>query len=128
MATGVLSLIVLAVGAAVTAGQHTTFEGKKAVLAAMAADDLLTELHALGYGGVDAHDGMVQAVGAMASLQGRAYPPTYGPLGREAEVDVVIVEEPETGVLVRGKRLVVRVFDVRRTVVELESFLPEPAP
>ena len=127
-ATGVLSLIVLAVGAAVTAGQHTTFEGKKAVLAAMAADDLMTELHALGYAGVDAHDGLAQAVGSMASLQGRAYPATYAPLGREAEVDEVIVEEPDTGVVVRGKRLVVRVYDTRRTIVELESFMSEPAP
>ena len=128
MATGVLSLIVLAVGAAVSAGQQTTFEGKKAVLAAMAADDLLTELSSLSYAQLAVHNGLVQDMGAMASLQGRAYPMTYAPLGRSVEVRDVVIEESETGVRVRGKEIVVAVFDSRRTIVTLEAFIPEPAP
>lgn len=128
IASAVLSLIVLAVGAAVTAGQQASFEARNAVLAAMAGDDLLSDLAALDYEDLADFDQFQQPVGTIATLGGRTYPASYGALGRSVVVEQVLLEEPETGARIRGMRLVVHVFDARRIVSTVETFRPEPAP
>lgn len=128
IASAVLSLIVLAVGAAVTAGQQASFDARNAVLAAMAGDDLLADLSAVDYGDLSDFDEFEQPLGAIATLGGRAYPISYSALGRSVLVDELILEEPETGARIRGKRIVVNVFDTRRIVATVETFRPEPAP
>ncbi|MFG0275074.1 MAG: prepilin-type N-terminal cleavage/methylation domain-containing protein [Phycisphaerales bacterium] len=128
IASAVLSLIVLAVGAAVTAGQQASFDARNAVLAAMAGDDLLADLAAVDYAALSDYDEFSQPLGAIATLGGRAYPVSYGALGRSVLVEEVILEEPETSARIRGKRIVVNVFDAQRVVVTVETFRPEPAP
>lgn len=127
IASAVLAIVVLAVGASVTAAQRTTMMGRDAVLAAMAADDLLSELVGVDYIGLDAYDGLVQPVGGMQTLQGEDYPRDYTGLGRSIIVQEITVTEPEIGVVVLGKRLVVACFDNSRVIAELETFVPEPA-
>lgn len=128
IASAVLSLIVLAVGAAVTAGQQASFEARNSVLGAMAGDDLLADLSAIEYAQLGAYDEFTQPVGGIATLAGRPYPNSYDALGRSVTVDEVVLEEPETGARVKGRRIVVTVFDSRRVVASVETFRPEPAP
>jgi len=128
IASAVLSLIVLAVGAAVTAGQQASFDARKSVLGAMAGDDMLADLAAIEYADLGAYDEFDQPVGAIATLAGRPYPPSYAALGRSVIVEEVILEEPETRARVKGRRIVVNVFDSRRVVATVETFRPEPAP
>jgi len=128
IASVVLALIVLAVAAAVTGGQQSSYEGRKMVLAAMAGDDLLSDLSALPFDELGAFDGYTQAVGSIATVAGRPYPASYTPLGRRVVVEQVRLLEPETGARIDGKRLVVEVFDAQRVVASVEAFRPEPAP
>jgi prepilin-type N-terminal cleavage/methylation domain-containing protein len=128
IASAVLSLIVLAVGAAVTAGQQASFDARNSVLGAMAGDDLLADLSAIDYAHLGEYDEFTQPVGAIATLAGRPYPHSYDALGRSVTVNELILEEPETGARVKGRRIVVNVFDARRVVATVETFRPEPAP
>jgi len=127
IASAVLAIVVLAVGAAVTAAQRTTMHGRNAVLAAMAADDLLSEIAGLEYVGLDSYNGFVQPLGDLATLTGRDYPREYTGLGRSVVVETITVSEPDTGVVVLGKRVAVACFDQFRVLAEFETFVPEPA-
>lgn len=128
IASAVLSLIVLAVGAAVTAGQQASYEARNAVLAAMAGDDLLSDLASQPYGDLEDYHLFEQPIGSITTLAGRPYPASYGALGRSVVIEEVVLEEPETRARIRGRRIVVNVFDARRIVSTVETFVPEPAP
>ena len=47
--------------------------------------------------------------------------------GRSVIVEDITVTEPDVGVVVLGKRVVVACFDGSRVLAELETFVPEPA-
>ncbi len=127
MAAAVLGIIVLAVGLAVSAAQKASQEGKKTVLGAMAADDLMSELRAVAYANLPGYDGMVQDVGALQTLTGDDYPDTYWALGRSVLVEDTQYVEGGLGAVIDGRRIVVAAFDDDRVLVELECFVPEPS-
>ncbi len=126
-ASVVLAMVVLAVGSAVSAGRTTSLEGQKIVLAAMAADDLMSELSAQPYDELLSYDGLTQAVGNLRTLDDEAYPGEYHELGRSATVRTRLLFQAELGVTVRGREVVVTVFDDARTLAEVSSFFAEPA-
>ncbi|RMH28473.1 MAG: prepilin-type N-terminal cleavage/methylation domain-containing protein [Planctomycetota bacterium] len=126
IASAVLGVVVLAVGMAVSASQKASFEGDKAVLAAMAADDLMSELAAVPYANLPTYNGLTHPVGAMVTLGGQAYPDTYWALGRRVLVEDTRYTEPGLGVEIDGRRIVVTVFDDARDIVQIETFIPEP--
>ena len=93
-----------------------------------ATRERLADLSAIEYAQLGAYDEFTQPVGGIATLAGRPYPNSYDALGRSVTVDEVVLEEPETGARVKGRRIVVTVFDSRRVVASVETFRPEPAP
>lgn len=125
IASGVLAAIVLAVGAAVSAAQMASFEGQKLILGTMAADDYLSELVTVSYASMNAHAG-VQPIGGMTTIDGVAYPNTYWAIGRAALVENTSIEEPGTGAVIHGKRLVVWTYDESRMLAIVETFVAEP--
>ncbi len=127
MAAVVLGVVVLAVGLAVSASQKASFEGQKAILASMAADDLMSELRAVAYDDLPLHDGLFQAVGEITTLAGAAYPETYWPIGRRVSVADAQIQEEGLGAYVDGRLVTVTVFDEVRDIISLETFFPEPA-
>jgi len=127
-ASVVLAMVVLAVGSAVSAGRSTSIEGQKIVLASMAADDLMSELSAQPYDDLLSYDGLEQTVGAMRTLDDEPYPPEYRELGRVVTVRVRLLTQTDLGVIVRGRDVIVTVFDDIRTLAEVSAFFPEPAP
>ncbi len=127
IASVILAIAVLAVGAAVSAGRAQAQESEKVILATIAADDFLSELTTESYAGLDAYDGMVQPIGAMMTVDGASYPDTFWLVGRSVTVAEQDIATGEAGVTVRGKRVVVSAFDDMRTLAQLETFIPEPA-
>lgn len=129
IAAAVLGVIVLAVGLAVSASIKASQEGQKTVLGSMAADDLMSELRTVPYNTLDTYDGQVQPVGEMQTIAGSAaYPQTYWTIGRSITVEPVQYQNGDLGATINGRRVVIAAFDDRRTLVELEAFIPEPAP
>lgn len=126
VATTLLGVIVIAVIAAVASAQRLSFEGQKQILAALAANDLLTELATLPFSDLAAKDGMTQAIGALETLDGETYPEVFWPLGRTVSVQEELVTEPDLGIQIRGLRITVSASDDARTLATIEAFIPEP--
>jgi len=127
MASAVLSIVVLAVGAAVSAAQQASLEGQKMILGSMAADDLLSELLTEDYASLPLWDGVVQYVGEMETFDGDPYPDTFWLVGRSVAVTDEQVEDPELEVTIQGRRIVVSAFDENRVLAVSEMFVAEPA-
>ncbi len=127
IASTVLALTVLAIGAAVSASQMNALEGRKAVLGSMVCGDYMSELLTLSYAEIEARSGETLGVGAMTTLDGVSYPDSYWALGRSMTAEEELMTIAELGVTVRGLRIEVLAFDENRVVASVESFLPEPA-
>jgi len=128
VAASLIGVVVLAVVSGISAAHTVSFDGQKRILASMAADDLMLELGSLEYDQLWAYDGFDQAPGAMASLDGEAYPDTFRSLGRTVSVREVDVIEPTMGVIVRGVELTVTVRDPSVDLLTVQTFIAEPAP
>lgn len=126
IATGILSMSVLALSSAVAAGQKSSIEGQKMVLASMAVSDLMSELMTVSYGQIKSHDGRTETPGQMRTLDGGFYPNTYWMIGRVVSATDQTVTEPGLGVTIRGVKVVVSATDGKRTLLSAEAFVPEP--
>lgn len=126
IATTILSVIVLAVAAALNASQKLAYEGRQRVLGVNAADDLMVELMTVPYAQLQAYHGLDQEPGQMSSIDGQAYPQSYQTIGRSAEVVAEHVTEPGLGITVAGLTITVRATDGQYTLAELTVFRPEP--
>jgi len=128
IAAALLGVMVLAVGLAVSSTQKASEDGQEMILGSMAADDLLSELRAEPYATLPTYNGMNQPVGSIQTLSGDAYPDTYWAIGRSVLVEDVQYQDGGLGTKINGRRLVVSAFDDNRTLLQLETFVPEPAP
>lgn len=128
MAATVLGVVVLAVISAVTTAQRLSFEGQKRLLATMAADDFMIELTTVPYNQLKTMSLAEQAVGAMATFDGAAYPGSFWAIGRRVEVEPETVNDPGVGVSISGVRVTVTAFDAGTDLVHLTMFVPEPMP
>jgi hypothetical protein len=127
VASVLLGVIVLAVMSAVAASQKVAFESEKLMLGSITAGDLMGELVTLPYSDIRLRDGLEQPVGAMATLDGAAYPSTYWALGRRVTVTDQTIMHAPTKAQIKGVRVVVTAFDTGRDVASVETFVPEPA-
>jgi len=127
LASAVLSVTVLAIGAAIGAAQMSSQEGQKAVLGSMVCADYLSELMTLPYADIESRSGEIIDVGELTTLDGAAYPEAYWALGRSLSVTEETMDVAELGVRIRGLRIEVMAFDDQRVVARAETFLPEPA-
>ncbi|MBN4060359.1 hypothetical protein JYT11_00780 [Planctomycetaceae bacterium AH-315-I19] len=125
-ASTILSIVVLAVISAMSAAQMQSFEGQKAILAAIAANNHLSELVTLDYADLRAKDGQIENVGALVSIDGVAYPDPFWALGRDVLVKEIVQTVAELSVEITGLRVVVIVRDDARVLAEIETFVPEP--
>lgn len=126
IATTILSVIVLAVAAALNASQKLAYEGRLRVLGVNAADDLMVELMTLSYEQLAGYNGLNQPPGEMASIDGESYPASYQGVGRTASVVPEHITEPGLGITVAGLTVTVRATDGQYTLAELTVFRPEP--
>ncbi len=126
MGVTVLAVVVLAVSAALTASQGVAFEGQKRILAAIAADDLMSELLTLEYDDLRARDGNSQPIGAMTTLDNEQYPDTFWALGRSVVVQTVSLYDETLDVSVDGVMVTVSVIDEGAVLAQAEVFVPEP--
>ena len=128
LAAAVLGVTMLAVATALSASQNLAFEGQKRVLAAMAADDLMSELVTLDYDTLRARDGESQPIGAIATVDGVAYPESYWFLGRDVTVTPTDILDEGSGMSVSGVLVRVDALDAGATLASVETFVPEPSP
>lgn len=128
VASVVLAITVLAVGSAVSAGRQQSIEGEKQILAAMAVQDLMSELRSVPYAQLSSYNGLSQPPGSMATLDGGAYPDAYWLVGRGAQVEDATATYAPLGVVIHGKKITVSANDDMRVLATVEMFVPEPAP
>lgn len=125
VASCLLGMVVLAVISAVTSAQSLSFEGQKQILAAMAADDLMTELVMLDYADIQAKNGLDQPVGELKTLAGTSYSAACWALGRSVKVVEEKISDPDLGVNVTGLRITVTARDDARVLATIETFIPD---
>lgn len=123
----ILTICMMALGVAVSAGQRSSLDGQKSVLGAMAVDDLLAELSTVGYANLAGYNGFQQAVGELQAIDGDDYPASFWCVGRRVAATEQEIDVPSLGVKVRGMRVVATAFDETRDVAVAETFFPEPA-
>ncbi len=126
IASAVLALTVLAIGAAISAAQMNSLEGRKAILGSMACGDFMSELMTMPYDDIESLDGQITPVGSLTTLDGVAYPEPYWALGRGVSAQEELMRVEGLGVTVRGLNIEVSVFDGNRVVATANAFLPEP--
>lgn len=127
MAAALMSMVVLAVASGITTAQQVSYEGQKRILASMVAEDLMLELSTVPYLLMQDYNGLNQEVGALASLDGQAYPSTFRALGRYATVVPVTYDEPTLGVTIRGLNISVTVRDAFVDILTIQTFIAEPS-
>lgn len=126
MGVSVLAVVVLAVSAALTASQTIAFEGQKRILAAIAADDLMSELLTLEYDDLRARDGDADPIGEITTLDNEQYPDSFWALGRSVAVQTVSLYDQTLDVSVDGVIVTVSVIDDGAILAQAEVFVPEP--
>jgi len=126
IATTILSVVVLAVAAALNASQKLAFEGRQRVMGVNAADDLMIELMTVPYAQIKNYHGLDQAPGEMLTIDGESYPASYAVIGRSVEVVSENITEPGLGITVAGVMITVRSDDGKHTLAEISAFRPEP--
>lgn len=127
VAVSILGAAVLAVSVAITTAQQVAFEGQKRMLAAIAADDMLSELATLEYRDRPDWDGVLQEVGALQTIDGEAYPEAYWAVGRQVTVTEVVIDDDGLGIPIRGQEIVVTIIDSMGVIGTVEAFMPEPS-
>lgn len=128
VAVTLLGTIMLAVVAALSASQKVAFEGQKRILAAIACDDLMSELATLSYDDLKLKDGTIEPIGELRTLDGVDYPGSFWSLGRTTTVHSSTMTDPESGANVSGLLVTVAANDEYTTLVELELFVADPNP
>jgi hypothetical protein len=118
----------LAVATAVATAQQLAFESQKRLLASIAADDLLTEISTLPYDDLSALDNRTDAIGAMETLDGAAYPGDFWALGRRVGVRPETIVDTDTGVSVDGRLVTVTTFDEFADLASYELFVAQGGP
>ena len=126
---GILFMVVVAVTAAVTAGQQHAFEARQRIAASMAAEELVARVTCATYADLTTFHGFREAAGAMTDGTGAPYPASYGSIGRTISVTTRLEELPGLGVKVRGREVLIRAVDATGGVLfESTQFIPEPQP
>ena len=128
VAVTLLGTIMLAVVAALSASQKVAFEGQKRILAAIACDDLMSELATLSYDDLKLKDGAVEPVGEMQTLDGVEYPTSFWSIGRTTSVEPTTLNDAESGATVSGVLVTVAGLDEKITLIQIQLFVPDPNP
>lgn len=128
VAVTLLGTIMIAVVAALSASQKVALEGQKRILAAIACDDMMSELATLSYDDLRARDGTVEPVGEMRTLDGAAYPDSFWTIGRTTTVEPMTMADEESGASVAGVLVTVAGMDEVITLIQVQLFVPDPNP
>lgn len=128
VAVVLLGTIMLAVVAALSASQKVAFEGQKRILAAIACDDLMSELATLSYDDLKLKDGTVEPVGEMQTLDGSPYPSSFWTIGRTTTVEPMTMTDSDSGASVEGVLVTVAGMDDAITLIQVQLFVPDPNP
>lgn len=127
IASAVLLLTVLAASMALWSGQRQGEYSQDVVQGTLAAAALMEEVLACEYADMSAYDGRVEAVGALETSTGAAYPPSYFRIARSVSVLPRTHAFGQIGVEVDGLEIVVTTTDVDGTeLCRLTRFVPEP--
>lgn len=127
MATGILSVIVMSVTSAVTAGQQHAYEAQQRIAAALAAEDLLARISMLPYDSLPLWHNYTEAVGGMDDAEGNPMPATFDSLGRDVRVTTALTNLAGLGVKVRARTIRVRCFDRSgRFLATANAYVTEP--
>lgn len=127
MASGVLLITVMAVSAALTAGQHHAYVAHQRIAGTLAAEELMGRIAAKDYD--DLRNANVrEEPGTLEDGNGQAFPKGFAGIGRELWITSSLEEVDDVDVNVRGYRVRVRTFDENNTTLaDIASFIPEPA-
>jgi hypothetical protein len=127
MATSILFAAVVCVCSAVTSGQQHAYEAQQRIAAALAAEELVGRLGAIPYDELPSWNGHVEEVGQLVDFEGEPFPDSFAMVGRSVTVMTTSQALPDVGVVVRGRQVRVRAFDLAdRTLTEVYRFIPEP--
>lgn len=127
MATGLLLGVVIAVTAAISAGQQNALEAHQQIAGALAAEELMGRLATEPYSALASWDGYTEAVGDMSDMHGVPMASTMQMVGRDVHVISGMKAIAAIDVRVRGLTVTVRSFNAQgRTLASLSRFVPEP--
>lgn len=147
LASGVLSLAVMAVSHMLVAGQMSTYEALHHRRAISLTEAMIEQVLALPYAdpqgdavlgpdpgessrtqfdNQDDYDGYVEAIGGVVDAQDQAYPQAFAQFSRS--VDIVLASQSVAGFSspIDGLEITVTVTDDRAMTWRLVRFVPEP--
>ena len=128
MAAGILLAVVVGVTTAVTAGQLHAFEARQRIAASLAAEELIGRIITEDYADLPTWDGFNEQAGTLTDGADNPMGNTFAAIGREVAVFTELEAINDLGVVVRGRRILVRAFNPNgRTLAQITHFIPEPA-
>jgi prepilin-type N-terminal cleavage/methylation domain-containing protein len=127
MASGVLLITVLAVSAALTAGQQHAYEAHQRIAGALAAEEMMGRVSSYGFDELRPLH-RVEAVGELVDAARQPFPESFAGVGREIWILETMEKIEGLNVQIRGYRVRVRTFDANNiTLADIGRFVPEPA-
>jgi hypothetical protein len=128
MAAGILLVAVIAVSAAVTAGQHHAHEAQLRIAGTIAAEELMARLSTIPYENLmQDWNEFHEVPGEMRTQQDVIYPIAFNRIGRHVVIGETTHTLPSPSVTVVGLMVQVNAVDDRgETLVTLRRFIPEP--
>ena len=128
IAATVLSMSVLAVFAAISAGTAHAEESARRIAATMAAEDLLARVLLERGGDLDRWDGYRESFGNLTDLAGRPLAESQQKVSRQVEVDIDMRTLPGFA-SIEGRRIRVTTFDAqKRQLVSISEWVADEEP
>ena len=129
MASGILLGVVTALTSAIVSVHQQSFEAQQRIAASMAADSMMNRVVAEPYSALPGWNNYTEGVGAMLDEFGDPMDPMFSRLGRRVRIFATARTFSEVNVRVRGRTVVVDVFDESgRELILIARFIAEPQP
>lgn len=127
IAVGLLSFAVASISTAIVAGQHQSLEARKAIIASVAAESLLSQLSQEPWETIDSWHGYTEEIGTIVDPTGIPLGGDWDAIGRRVSIAETDMYVDSLQIYVIGRTVTVTVFTKdTNELTSVNRFIPEP--
>ena len=127
IAVGLLSFAVASISTAIVAGQHQSLEARKAIVASVAAESLLSQLSQEPWETIDSWHGYTEVIGTIVDPTGMPLGGDWDSIGRRVSIAETDMFVDSLQIYVIGRTVTVTAFtEDTNELTSVNRFIPEP--
>jgi Tfp pilus assembly protein PilV len=127
IAVGLLSFAVASISTAIVAGQHQSLDARKAIVASVAAESLLSQLSQEPWETIDSWHGYTEEIGTIVDPTGMPLGGDWDAIGRRVSIAETDMYVDSLQIYVIGRTVTVTAFTKdTNELTSVNRFIPEP--